>query len=130
MRNQVLLYRLIETQPQPFLLTRIPLDVNGVEAAVVLAPGRFAVSHKFHRIGATMDGRTFREAFVRTIMLEISQPERTVNDDLLRGFQAGFDAANGPREMIFVEDNAARIAELVRRAGGSIVQRRAGVPLS
>ena len=62
-----------------------------------------------------MDGRTFREAFVRTIMLEISQPERTVNDDLLRGFQAGFDAANGPREMIFVEDNAARIAELYNR---------------
>jgi FkbM family methyltransferase len=62
-----------------------------------------------------MDGRTFREAFVRTIMLEISQPERTVNDDLLRGFQAGFDAANGPREMIFVEDNAARIADLYNR---------------
>jgi len=59
-----------------------------------------------------MNGQEFREAFLTSVLFEFSQPARTSNDDLLRGFKAVDNLVAGPRELMFVEDNAARIANL------------------
>jgi FkbM family methyltransferase len=57
-----------------------------------------------------VNGPIFREAFLRSILAEFSQPARTFNDDCLRGLKASNNALSGPLEIMFVEDNAERIA--------------------
>jgi FkbM family methyltransferase len=59
---------------------------------------------------AAMNGQEFREAFLRSVLLEFSQPPRTFNDDALRGFKASNNL--GPHELMFVEDHSERIANL------------------
>lgn len=59
-----------------------------------------------------MNGRDFREAFLRSILFEMSRPAQTCNDDALRGFKAAENPIQGPREIMFVEDHADRIAGL------------------
>ena len=59
-----------------------------------------------------MNGRFFGRLFLRSILAEFSQPARTFNDDCLRGLKASNNALSGPLEIMFVEDNAERIAAL------------------
>src|SRR5580658_3771103 len=59
-----------------------------------------------------MNGRDFREAFLKSILFEVSRPVQTCNDDALRGFKAADNPMLGPREIMFVEDHADRIANL------------------
>jgi FkbM family methyltransferase len=59
-----------------------------------------------------MNGRDFREAFLKSILFEMSRPVQTCNDDALRGFKAADNPMLGPREIMFVEDHAERIANL------------------
>ena len=59
-----------------------------------------------------MNGPIFREAFLRSVLAELSQPARTFNGDHLRGFGASNNVLLGPPEIMFVEDNAERIAHL------------------
>ena len=62
-----------------------------------------------------VDGRRFREALVEYVVAELSRPDRTFNDDLLRGFPASRNLTDRTAEMLFVEDNADQIADLYNR---------------
>lgn len=64
---------------------------------------------------AKIDGETLRQTFVARIIAELSRPERTCNDDLLRGFKASKFLTNREAAAIFVEDHADRIAALCNR---------------